>query len=244
MSLGIFIFFSFLLVSKGRQGYTDVSITSPLNLPTLCLVTDRHRCGGRPLEDVVAQAVEGGAGMVQLRERDLPAEALFELAERIREITLGRALLFVNDRVDVALAVGADGVQLPETGLPVEAVRRVAGDRLLIARSVHDVEGAVAAEADGADLLIAGAIFATATHPGRMPQGTALLRELSECVSVPYLGIGGITAKNTGGVMEAGASGVAVITALTESEDPRLAAHELAGEVRRTWVAARAVVRS
>jgi thiamine-phosphate pyrophosphorylase len=192
------------------------------------------------LEDVVAQAVEGGVGMVQLRERDLSADALFELAKRIREITRGRVLLFVNDRVDVALAVGADGVQLPESGLPVEAVRRVAVDRLLIGRSVHDAEGAVAAEADGADLLIAGAVFATASHPGRAPQGIALLRGLSEIVDMPYLGIGGITAENAGAVMAAGASGVAVITALTESDDPRLAAHGLAGEVRRTWAVAKA----
>lgn len=217
-----------------------MSIGSQLDIPTLCLVTDRLRCGEHTLEDVVAQAVEGGAGMVQLRERDLPADALLELAKRIREITRGRALLFVNDSVDVALAVGADGVQLPESGLTVKAVRRVAGDRLLIGRSVHDVDGAVAAEADGADLLIAGAIYATASHPGRTPQGTRLLDEMSESVGIPYLGIGGITAENAGAVIEAGASGVAVITALTESDDPRLAAHELAGEVHRTRAAAKA----
>jgi len=189
---------------------------------------------------MVSMAVEGGAGMVQLRERDLSAEALFELGKHIREITRGRALLLVNDRVDVALAVGADGVQLPEAGMPVEAVRRIAGDRLLIARSVHDVEGAVAAEAEGADLLIAGTIFATATHPVRSPQGTKLLGEMSGSVGVPYLGIGGITAENAGEVMESGASGVAVITAVTESDAPRLAAHELAAEVRRSWAAAKA----
>jgi thiamine-phosphate diphosphorylase len=189
---------------------------------------------------MVSMAVEGGAGMVQLRERDLSAEALFELCKHIREITRGRALLLVNDRVDVALAVGADGVQLPEAGMPVEAVRRIAGDRLLIARSVHDVEGAVAAEAEGADLLIAGTIFATATHPVRSPQGTKLLDEMSGNVGVPYLGIGGITAENAGEVMESGASGVAVITAVTESDAPRLAAHELAAEVRRSWAAAKA----
>jgi thiamine-phosphate pyrophosphorylase len=217
-------------------------MTSVLNLPALCLVTDRHRCTGRPLEDVVVQAVEGGVGMVQLRERDLSADALFAVAKRIREITRGRALFFVNDRVDVALAVGADGVQLPESGLPVEAVRRVAGDRLLVGRSVHDVEGAVAAEADGADLLIAGSVFATASHPGHEPERIELLHKLSERVGVPYLGIGGVTMENVGVVMEAGASGVAVITAVTESDDPQLAAHDLAGKISRTWAAAKTTV--
>jgi len=192
---------------------------------------------------VVAQAVEGGVGMVQLRERDLPGDALFALAKNIREITKGRALFFVNDRLDVALAVGADGLQLPESGLPVEAVRRVAGDRLLIGRSVHDVEGAVAAEAKGADLLIVGSVFSTASHPGHVPEGIELLHKLSEHVGVPYLGIGGVTAENVGAVMDAGASGAAVITAITESDDPRLAAHDLAGEISRTWAAAKATVR-
>lgn len=219
-----------------------MTVSQLLDLPTLCLVTDRGRCGGRSLEDVVAQAVEGGVGMVQLRERDLPANALFALAKRIREITLGRALLFVNDRVDVALAVEADGVQLPESGLPVKAVRRLTGDRLLVGRSVHDVESAVAAEADGADLLIAGAVYVTASHPGRAPQGAELLSEMSGNVSVPYLGIGGITVENAGAVMEAGASGVAVITAVTVSDDPQLAAHELASEVSRVWAAVKAAV--
>ena len=168
---------------------------------------------------------------------------MFALAKNIREITKGRALFFVNDRLDVALAVGADGLQLPESGLPVEAVRRVAGDRLLIGRSVHDVEGAVAAEAKGADLLIVGSVFSTASHPGHVPEGIELLHKLSEHVGVPYLGIGGVTAENVGAVMDAGASGAAVITAITESDDPRLAAHDLAGEISRTWAAAKATVR-
>ena len=220
-----------------------MTTTLSIDPPTFCLVTDRLRCGGRSLEDVVAQAVAGGAGMVQLRERDLSSDALFALAKRIREITRDRVLLFVNERVDVALAVGADGVQLPESGLPVDEVRSVAGDRLLIGRSVHDVEGAVAAEADGANLLIAGSVFATASHPGHVPEGIELLHELSESVGVPYLGIGGVTAENVGAVMEAGASGAAVITAVTESDDPRLAAHDLAGEISRTWAVAKATVR-
>ena len=220
-----------------------MSVIPPLDLPILCMVTDRFGCAGRPLEDVVAQAVEGGVGMVQLRERDLSADALFELAKRIREITRGRALLFVNDRVDVALAVGADGVQLPESGLPVEAVRRMPGNWLLVGRSVHDVEGAVAAENYGADLLVAGSVFATDSHPGRVPEGIELLHELSRSVGVPYLGIGGVTAENVGVVVEAGASGVAVITAVTESDDPRLAAHDLAGEISRTWAAEKTSMR-
>jgi thiamine-phosphate pyrophosphorylase len=98
--------------------------------PLLCLVTDRHRSAGRPVEEIVEAAVKGGVGLVQLREKDLPAVELFNLATRLRDITAGRAALYINDRVDVAVAVGADGVQLGQQGMPVAAARRVVGDGL------------------------------------------------------------------------------------------------------------------
>ncbi len=184
---------------------------------------------------MVAAAVEGGAGMVQLRERDLPAGRLHGLAGRLREITRGRALLLVNDRVDVALAVGADGVQLPEDGLGVEAARMAAGGRLLVGRSVHSVAGAVAAEAEGADLLVVGAIFETRSHANVEPHGVDLVRQVNGRVDVPLLAIGGVTAENVDVVLESGASGAAVITAITESDDPLEAARELVGGMGRAW---------
>ena len=144
---------------------------APLPRPVLCLVTDRRLCRGRKLEQVVEAAVEGGCGMVQLREKDLPAGKLLDLAVRLRSITSGRALLIVNDRVDVALAAGADGVQLPEDGLAVDAARQVGGN-MLVGRSVHSVAGGVQAVADGADFLVAGSVFATSvTSGGIAPRG-------------------------------------------------------------------------
>ena len=137
----------------------------------LCLVTDRRRSLGRPVEAVVEAAVKGGVDIVQLRERELPAASLLDLAVRLRSITAGRALLFVNDRVDVALAAGADGVQLGERSIPVEAARRACGDSLIVGRSVHSVEGAVEANRAGADLLVFGTVFATSSHPGVRPLG-------------------------------------------------------------------------
>jgi len=204
-------------------------------LPLLCLVTDRRRCRGREIEDVVAAAVEGGAGMVQLRERDLPAGRLYGLARRLREITRGRALLLVNDRVDVALAAGADGVQLPEDGLGVEAARGTGGGRLLVGRSVHSVEGAIAAEAEGADLVLVGAIFETMSHANVEPQGADLLRQVSRRVDVPLLAIGGVTEENVDVVFESGASGAAVITAIAESDYPLEAARGLVRRMDRAW---------
>lgn len=209
-----------------------------LDLPVLCMVTDRRRCLGRGLEEVVAAAVEGGAGMVQLREKNLPPIELYALARRLREITKGRALLFVNDRIDIALAAGADGVQLPEDGLPVAAVRRAGGAGLLVGRSVHGVGGAVRAESEGAGLLVAGAVFETSSHPAAVPQGVGMLRQMAEQVSIPFLAIGGVTSANVEAVVHGGASGVAVITAITESADPTEATRELARELLRAWSAA------
>jgi thiamine-phosphate pyrophosphorylase len=209
-----------------------------LELPVLCMVTDRRRCRGRGLEELVAAAVEGGAGMVQLREKDLPPIELYALARRLREITKGRALLFVNDRIDIALAAGADGVQLPEDGLPVAAVRRAGGAGLLVGRSVHGVGGAVRAESEGAALLVAGAVFETSSHAGTAPQGVEMLRQMAAQVNVPFLAIGGVTAGNLESVVRSGASGVAVISAITESADPSAATRELARELLRAWSAA------
>ena len=173
--------------------------------------------------------------MVQLRERDLPAAEMLDLACSLREITRGRALLFVNDRVDVALACEADGVQLGESSLPVEAARRVSRGRLLLGRSVHSVEGAVAAETLGADMVIVGAIFPTASHPGTPTAGVGLLAQVSNAVDIPVLAIGGVTSANVASVMRAGASGAAVIGEIMSSQAPREASKALADSMRGSW---------
>ena len=191
-----------------------------LPAPALCLVTDRRQCGGRRLEEVVAAAVDGGVDLVQLREKDMPAGRLLALARCLRGLTRGRALLFVNDRVDVALASDADGVQLGEEGLPVEAARQAAAGRLLLGRSVHSVEGAVAAEAEGADLLLAGTIFPTSSHATAPIAGLGLLERLRDRVAIPYLAIGGVNEGNVDAAIDAGASGAAAITAITMAPDP------------------------
>ena len=206
--------------------------------PCLCLVTDRHQCAGRTLDDVVARAVEGGVNLVQLREKDLPAKQLLILGQRLRNITRGRALLFINDRVDIALACEADGVQLGEEGLPVSAAQRVSGARLLLGRSVHSAADALAADADGADLIVVGTIFSTGSHPGSTPSGVELLTQLNARVGAPYLAIGGVTPENVSSVIDAGASGAAVITAITRSEDPAQASQNLMGKMQEAWAIA------
>ena len=205
--------------------------TPALPYPALCLVTDRSYSQGQPLPTKVAAAVEGGVNVVQLREKDLPASELLALATAIRDVTLDKkgekALLLINDRVDIALASGADGVQLAEEALPVEAARRIAGQGLLIGRSVHSLQGAREAQDQGADFLVVGTIFDTGSKPGAQPAGLELLAQIGRSVSIPFLAIGGVNSSNVAQVMAQGASGAAVISAILDPSDTRRAAREL-----------------
>ncbi len=206
-----------------------------LRLPSLCVVTDRHQCGETPLETVVEEAVKGGVNVLQLREKDLPTGELFSLGVRLREVTRGKALLLINDRVDVAQACGADGVQLPENGLPTSVARWVLGRHALIGRSVHSVEGAVQAEKDGADLIQLGTIFATSSKPDISPAGVGLVQEVAEVVSIPLLAIGGVKPENVAEVIKAGAHGAAVISAICGAADPKAAAEALVQAMAEAW---------
>lgn len=156
---------------------------------------------------------------MHLRAPDLAAGALYDLAVAFRAVTRGHALLIVHDRVDVALAAGADGVQLGEHGLPVDAARRVAGDRLFIGRSVHSVASAMQAARAGADFVLLGTIFASASHPEHPPGGLELVRAARAACPLPLIAIGGIDTSNAASAIAAGADGVAVIRAILAAQD-------------------------
>ena len=190
--------------------------------PCLMLVTDRRRClvAGRSLEEQVERAIAGGVNAVQLREKDLPGGELLRLALRLRQATRGKALLLVNDRLDVALAAGADGGHLGEQALPVAVAKGLVPQGFLVGRSVHSVEAGRQAEADGADYLVAGAIFPSVSHPGGPVAGLDLIRRLRQAVRIQVIGIGGITPDRALAVMRAGGDGVAVISALLDADDP------------------------
>jgi thiamine-phosphate pyrophosphorylase len=199
-----------------------------LPIPCLTLITDRRLCQGLSLEAVVVRAVGGGVNVVQLREKDLAAAQLVPLADRLRAITQDKALLIVNTRLDVALVCGADGVHLPERGPSVAATRRLAGDGFIIGRSVHSAEEAAKAQEEGADYVQVGAIFPSRSHPGQTPAGPGLLESVAARVTIPIVAVGGITAGNVGQVMQAGARGVAVISAILDSSSPGAATRRLA----------------
>ena len=185
--------------------------------------------------DRIAAAVTGGVDMVQLREKDMPGGRLLELAIQISNSTDGRSLLMINERADVSLAAGAAGVQLGEEGLPVSTAKQVLGPDRLVGRSVHSVEGAVEAARHGADLLVAGTMYETRSHPGAAAIGPGLVREIAKRCSVPMIGIGGITTNNLGEVLQAGACGVAVISSILAADDPEQAARELKQAMLAEW---------
>lgn len=195
--------------------------------PCLMLVTDRARLRGRDIKAVVSLAVSGGVNAVQLREKDLPAADLYHTAVALHSVLRGRALLLVNDRLDVAQACGADGVHLPEDGLPGKPARELAGESCLVGRSVHGVEAARRAEEDGLDYVICGTVFETASKLGQLPAGPPLVREVADAVRLPVIAIGGIRPGNVREVIEAGADGVAVIGAIMDADDPQRAAEDL-----------------
>lgn len=206
-----------------------------LALPCLCLVTDRGRTASGNVVDTVSAAVDGGVGMVQLRGKDYPAGELLSLALELRDATAGRALLIVNDRVDIAILCEADGVQLGEQALDVHSARRLVGPDMLIGRSVHSAEGAVEAASSGADFLALGTIFETSSHPGARTGGIELVRDATGRVETPVIGIGGISESNVAEVVRAGAAGAAVITAISMAQDPAEAASRLSAAMRRAY---------
>ena len=203
--------------------------------PCLCLVTDRTLVAPGALTDRVVEAVEGGVNLVQLREKDLPGGELLELAQSLLDAIGGRAALIVNERVDVAAAVGAQGVQLGERALPINDARRLIGAGPLMGRSVHTVDGAKMAVGQGADFLLVGTMFATQSHPGERPAGPALMSQIALDCSTPLIGIGGITSANLAQVVRAGASGIAVIRSILTAPSPAAAARDLKESLSEAW---------
>jgi thiamine-phosphate pyrophosphorylase len=204
----------------------------------LMLVTDRGLAGGEDaLVEAVARAVDGGVDAVQLREKDLAPADLLPLACRLREVTEGRALLLVNGPVEVALEAGADGVHLPEDGEPPRPpwTRSGGGQAFTWGRSVHSAEGAYMAMGEAPRYLIAGPIYETRSHPGADPVGLNLIREIVRVSRVPVLGIGGITTERARDVVQAGAGGVAVISAILGADDHGASARALRETIDAAW---------
>jgi thiamine-phosphate pyrophosphorylase len=197
----------------------------------LCYVTDRRRLAADPatakklLLEKIEQAAAAGVDWIQLREKDLSARELADLAGGALRCIAGAAALLINDRLDIACACRASGVHLGERSLPVQEARQLAGLRcagrdFLVGASVHSLEAAQEAESEGADYVIFGPIFATPSKDTfGAPQGLAKLREVCQRVAIPVLAIGGITVETASECLSAGASGIAAIRLFQDAQD-------------------------
>jgi len=186
------------------------------------VITDARLAAPHRVPEVVRAALEGGARSVQLRNKGDSARALVEIGRQLRDLTRAHgALLFVNDRVDVALAVEADGVHVGPHDLPVAAVRAIAPPGFLVGRSADDVEVARRAVADGADYIGCGTVYATTTKPDAGDViGLDGLAKVARAVTVPVVAIGGITVERAAEIAATGAAGVAVVGAVMAAQDP------------------------
>ncbi len=188
----------------------------------LYAISDRRLAGEGGLVGQLSSLIRGGADWVQLREKDLPDRALFEVLKALRwEALRFGARLLVNGRPDLALAAGAAGVHLPSEGLPTKEVRRLCPSPLLVVRSCHSLEEVLRAAEEGADAVTLGPVFATPSKaPFGAPLGLEALKEACARSPIPVLALGGISRGRVAEVLGAGASGVAAIRLFAEMENP------------------------
>ena len=201
---------------------------------SLYLVTDRNCLKNQPLEQAVEQAILGGVTLVQLREKNLDSRAFFEQALAIKAICQKHNVpLLINDRVDIAQAIDADGVHIGQSDLPCAIVRQILGKDKIIGVSARSVEQAVQAKQDGADYLGVGAMFATTTKTDAKTVSVETLAKIRQAVDLPIVAIGGVNADNLPALHEQLAAahttidGVAVVSAILANDNPQLAAHTL-----------------
>ena len=194
----------------------------------LYLCTDRVLLGKKTLVEAVEAAISGGVTIVQLREKNVSAKEFFFIAKELLCVTrLHKIPLIINDRLDIALAAGADGVHLGQDDVPPAVARIIAGKDFIIGVSAHNAEEAVKAEKEGADYIGSGAVFQTGTKADAGVIGPLGLAAVVNAVKIPVIGIGGINALNIVEVKKTGAAGAAVISAVLSKADIKGAAAEL-----------------
>ena len=201
----------------------------------LYLVTDRTQTQSRDLLVVLEQALQGGVRAVQLREKDLSGNELFVLAEKTRKLCQRyNALLFVNDRVDIALAVEADGVQLGTASIPIKTARDLLGPQKIIGASTHSLHEANEAVQHGADFILFGPVYFTPSKANYgSPQGLEALKKIVEKISLPVYAIGGIKPENIQDVRRIGVRGAALISAVISAKNPTEATQNILIHLRR-----------
>jgi thiamine-phosphate pyrophosphorylase len=210
----------------------------------LCYITDRRQLRSVSVAAVIRETVRAGVDLVQVREKDLTSRELVALVEEALRVArgpgLGGARVVVNDRVDVALAAGADGAHLGAHSMPVQVVRRFVPRAFVIGVSCHSLAEAMAAESGGADYLVLGPVFETPSKLGYGPPlGLAKLRDVTSRISIPVLALGGITLDRIRPCLEAGASGIAGIRIFQDCESVQERVRELRAQLEKLRVKSR-----
>ncbi|MBP0725676.1 thiamine phosphate synthase [Bacillus sp. RG28] len=194
----------------------------------LYLVTDRNVLGNRDLIQSVEEAIQGGATVVQLREKNCSSLDFYNLAIKLKKVTSKYGVpLIINDRLDIALAVKADGLHIGQEDLPLTVVKTIVGDDMIIGVSANTLEEALLAEKQGADYVGIGAVYPTDTKLDADYLTLDDLRSIRKAISIPIVGIGGINEKNAVEVMGTNIEGVAIVSAILGKQDVKQAAQEL-----------------
>ena len=202
----------------------------------LYVITDQEVAGGLSHEEIARQAIAGGADVIQLRDKACGPRELLRIGRSIRKITRRTGILFiVNDRLDVALACDADGVHLGQDDMGAGEARQIAPPRFIIGISVGTLDEAVRAEQEGADYIAVSPVFTTTSKNDAGPgHGLELLKKIRQIITIPVVAIGGINPGNINDVIEAGADGVAVISAVVGDPDITAAARDLKNKIRKS----------
>jgi thiamine-phosphate pyrophosphorylase len=195
----------------------------------LYLITDRTQTKGRDLLWVIEQALDAGVNAIQLREKDLGGRDLFSLAEKFSKLCQSyRSALFINERIDIALAVDAAGVQLGNASVPVAIARQLLGTHKMIGSSTHSLDQALEAQRCGADFVLFGPVYLTPAKAAYgVPQGLNRLKEVVEKISLPVYAIGGVKLDYIPDLRRVGVFGIALISAIIGSDSPKAATNEL-----------------
>ncbi|MFO7578009.1 MAG: thiamine phosphate synthase [Pelovirga sp.] len=205
-------------------------------LPALYLITDRHQIpSGKDFYGVLEELLAAGVRMIQLREKDLPADELYTMAKKVREMTLRhQGLLLINDRVDVALAVAADGVHLRRSSLPADEVRKLLGSTRLIGVSTHSEEEIAGAAQQGADFVTFGPVYFTRSKASfGFPKGLSDLQKACQSSPLPVYALGGINVTNTPATLVTGVHGIATISTLMAATNPAATCQKLLAALSR-----------
>ncbi|MDD4601808.1 Thiamine-phosphate synthase [bioreactor metagenome] len=201
----------------------------------LYLVTDREIIGSKSFYASIEQAIDGGVTFLQLREKSISSREFYQLAQSVKKIAVRFNIpLVINDRLDIALAVDADGVHVGQSDLPVEVARQLLGPNKIIGVSASQVDEALAAEQGGADYLGVGAIFPTGTKTDARLVSLTELEKIKQIVNIPVVAIGGINEENAAAVMDTGIDGISVVSAILAKENTKQASAKLLEIIRKT----------